>query len=134
MRHLAVLLAATTALLAGCSSGDAPSVTEVESPVAATTPDAGAGPSLTIAGTDEVTWAEAMRSTAAGPVEVTIVCGPQVAHGLGIEGVQDGEELVACEGGGSETTTVELEAGEYTFFCTVPGHREAGMEGTLVAG
>jgi uncharacterized cupredoxin-like copper-binding protein len=26
---------------------------------------------------------------------------------------------------------VELKAGTYKFFCTVPGHRQAGMEGTL---
>jgi uncharacterized cupredoxin-like copper-binding protein len=33
--------------------------------------------------------------------------------------------------GGSKTLTVTLKPGTYTFFCTVPGHRQAGMEGTL---
>ena len=32
---------------------------------------------------------------------------------------------------GKTSTSVELAAGTYTFFCTVPGHREAGMVGTL---
>ena len=33
--------------------------------------------------------------------------------------------------GGTRTLTVTLKAGTYTFYCSVPGHRAAGMEGTL---
>jgi uncharacterized cupredoxin-like copper-binding protein len=33
--------------------------------------------------------------------------------------------------GGSKTLTLNLKPGTYTFYCTVPGHRQAGMEGTL---
>jgi plastocyanin len=33
--------------------------------------------------------------------------------------------------GGSKTLTLKLKPGTYTFFCSVPGHRQAGMEGTL---
>jgi plastocyanin len=32
---------------------------------------------------------------------------------------------------GTANASVNLTAGTYTFYCTVPGHREAGMEGTL---
>jgi plastocyanin len=33
--------------------------------------------------------------------------------------------------GGTKTLTVKLKAGTYTFYCSVPGHRMAGMQGTL---
>jgi plastocyanin len=34
--------------------------------------------------------------------------------------------------GGAKSVTVSLTPGTYKFYCTVPGHRQAGMEGTLV--
>jgi uncharacterized cupredoxin-like copper-binding protein len=33
--------------------------------------------------------------------------------------------------GGSKTLTLSLKPGTYVFYCSVPGHRQAGMEGTL---
>jgi plastocyanin len=33
--------------------------------------------------------------------------------------------------GGSRTVALKLKPGTYTFYCSVPGHRQAGMEGTL---
>jgi plastocyanin len=36
--------------------------------------------------------------------------------------------------GKQSITASDLTPGEYTFFCTVPGHKEAGMEGTLTVG
>jgi plastocyanin len=33
--------------------------------------------------------------------------------------------------GGAKTLKITLKPGTYTFYCTVPGHRQAGMEGTL---
>jgi plastocyanin len=33
--------------------------------------------------------------------------------------------------GGSAALTVNLSAGDYVYFCSVPGHRQAGMQGTL---
>jgi plastocyanin len=33
--------------------------------------------------------------------------------------------------GGSRTLTLKLKPGKYVFYCSVPGHRQAGMEGTL---
>ena len=52
-------------------------------------------------------------------------------HNIAIEGNGVDEEGQVVQNGGVSRVEVDLKAGEYTFFCSVPGHREGGMEGTL---
>jgi plastocyanin len=71
--------------------------------------------------------------TEAGRITITFTNPAPIAHDFCVEG-SGGEEIGCAEivaDGNSSTTTVELEAGEYTFFCSVAGHREGGMEGPL---
>ncbi len=68
----------------------------------------------------------------AGKVTVDFDNPQSLTHDVAIES-SSGEEVGGTEliADGSDSTTVELEPGTYTFYCSVPGHREAGMEGTL---
>lgn len=68
----------------------------------------------------------------AGEVTVGFTNPQPLSHDVVIED-SGGKEVAATEviGEGSDSTVADLKPGEYTFFCSVPGHREAGMEGTL---
>jgi len=68
----------------------------------------------------------------AGKVTVNFTNSSPIPHDVRIES-SGGEELGGTEviSEKSESATVDLKPGEYTFFCSVPGHRQGGMEGTL---
>lgn len=68
----------------------------------------------------------------AGKVTVEFNNESPVPHDVAIED-SSGETIGQTEtiAEGSDSTTVTLKPGEYKFYCTVPGHRQAGMEGTL---
>jgi mono/diheme cytochrome c family protein len=54
-------------------------------------------------------------------------------HDIALED-ESGRELgdgPVVSGGGVSRVSVNLRPGRYTFYCTVPGHREGGMQGTL---
>jgi plastocyanin len=62
----------------------------------------------------------------AGRIEVTYVNNGQIEHTLVMEGKND-LNLKAGKGE-QDRSSVELQPGDYTFYCDVPGHRAAGME------
>jgi plastocyanin len=77
-------------------------------------------------------FTEDKATAKAGEVTVNFTNSSPVPHDVVIED-ESGKEIGGTEvtSEGSESTEVELKPGSYTFFCSVPGHREAGMEGTL---
>jgi len=52
-------------------------------------------------------------------------------HNIALEGGDVSEEGPVVPEGDVSEIDVDLQPGDYTFFCSVPGHREAGMEGPL---
>ena len=54
-----------------------------------------------------------------------------VDHNIAVDGNGVNEEGPVVKNGGVSEVDVDLEPGEYSFFCSVPGHREGGMEGKL---
>ena len=140
---LALLLAAFA--LAACGGGDdTTSDTAAEAPTTqeesggegekeaeggtagSATLDVEADPSGTLAFTSDKATAKA------GKVTVNFTNPAPVPHDVRIED-SGGEDIGGTEviTESNESASVDLKPGEYKFFCSVPGHRQAGMEGTL---
>ena len=68
---------------------------------------------------------------AAGEVTIEFDNAASIEHDVAIE--LDGEEIAKSDlvSQGTAEVSADLEPGEYVFYCSVPGHREGGMEGTL---
>ena len=58
--------------------------------------------------------------------------GGETEHGLFVPGL--GFRLQAKAGEIARNSTVFVKPGEYRFICDLPGHQEAGMNGTLIVG
>jgi plastocyanin len=95
----------------------------------------GAGGALDISSpaSGDLAYDQTELSTAAGSVTVNYTNPADIAHDVAIED-ESGQEIGKTDlvsGGEESSASVDLQPGTYTFFCTVPGHRDAGMEGTI---
>jgi plastocyanin len=70
----------------------------------------------------------------AGKVTIVLTNKSPLPHNVALQKGTSGPTLDATPTftGGTKSVTLDLKPGTYTFFCTVPGHRQAGMKGTLI--
>jgi uncharacterized cupredoxin-like copper-binding protein len=66
-----------------------------------------------------------------GPVTIKSQNKSSTPHDISIEGNGVDEHGQVVQDGGVSEVKATLKPGEYTFYCSVPGHREGGMEGKL---
>jgi plastocyanin len=125
------------------ASGEGHSEEGPEEAGAAETPEsAEEGAEEAAAGTGETLQLEASKTELAfdtteleakkpGKVTIDFDNPSAIPHNVTIE--KEGTVIAESEtlAEGKTSATAELEPGTYTFLCSVPGHAEAGMEGTL---
>lgn len=140
-RTLRIVVTVTAGLaLTGCLSSE-PKIAEVEQVAAAQREqmlateqasegggEGGGGTALWVA--IDLAYPEAPAELTAGAVGVELDNQGAIEHNVVIEELDD-QIILEAPGGGTDSATVEFEAGDYTYYCSIPGHRAAGMEGTL---
>jgi plastocyanin len=137
-------IAAGLLLLAGCgSSSSSSSSAETTVPAAtpttssattSSTPAASGGEKLSIAADSggQLKYDKTSLTAKAGKVSIDFSNASPVGHNVTVEsssGASVGETPTFV--GGSRSVSLNLKPGKYKFYCSVPGHRQAGMEGTL---
>jgi plastocyanin len=68
----------------------------------------------------------------AGSVTIDFTNDSSLPHDVKLQGPGVDGEGTDTITGSSTSVTLDLQPGDYTFYCSVDGHRAAGMEGKLV--
>jgi plastocyanin len=133
-RWMAAALAAAALALAGCggSSNNHNNSSSSSSSSGGGGGGGGGGSTLAIAADPggALKFTQTKLTAKAGKVTIDFTNKSNIPHGVVItgNGVNAKTKVVT---GGSSTATATLKPGTYTFYCPVPGHRQAGMQGTL---
>ncbi|CAN5471439.1 hypothetical protein BH09CHL1_BH09CHL1_30860 [soil metagenome] len=111
------------------SASPSPSASPVATPATTETAAAAGATTAAVAAGDLFFDPKELTIAAGVDVQVTLTNGGALAHDWAVRDQAPATSLL--NPGGTETITVNLPAGSYQFYCTVPGHAEAGMVGTL---
>jgi plastocyanin len=130
--------ASSTSHAATSSAPAATSSSSVSS--SSTTSAAAAAPSgkattlhLAAATTGALMYSTMTLSAPAGKVTIDFTNDSVVPHNVSVQKGTSGPNIAATPtfDKGTKSITMNLTPGTYTYYCSVPGHRQAGMVGTL---
>jgi plastocyanin len=124
-----LLLVALTLGLAACGGGDDEAATTGATPTAG---GGGGGGTVQIQTSSGISYDESSVEASAGEVTIDYTNDAGLPHNVTVEGPGVDNEGTDTITEGSTSITLELQPGEYTFYCSVEGHRGQGMEGKLV--
>ena len=140
---LSVVVVFAALLAAGCGSSSSGSSSSSSTPSSPATTSSSASSSGGTAAKGEALSLEANHegelkynktslTAKAGNVSIDFTNMAPLSHNVTIES-SSGAVVGATPTfqGGTKTLSLNLKPGTYKFFCSVPGHRAAGMEGTL---
>jgi plastocyanin len=117
------------------ATSSTPATTSSSSSSAATGGSAAASSTLSIAAdpSGALKFTKSTLTAKAGTVTISFTNSSPLAHNLTVQQGTSGAVLGATPTfmGGTKTLKLTLKAGTYTYYCSVPGHRAAGMQGTL---
>ena len=99
-------------------------------PSQATPEDTSAGDGLTVEAIDISFNPKELTIPANTDVQVTITNAGVLQHDFVIDEL--GVATATLDGGQTEVVTINAVAGEYQYYCSIPGHKNAGMVGTLI--
>jgi uncharacterized cupredoxin-like copper-binding protein len=114
--------------LAGALAACGGSTASPSSPVTATPPPAETT-TATVNGSEFAFDPGTIDVAAGSKVTLTLANKGTIEHDLTIDSLAI--KLVAPAGQSQAVTTDALAAGTYEFYCSIPGHKDAGMTGTL---
>jgi plastocyanin len=130
---LLVLATLTTAVITSGSPAKAGAATAPAAPAPAPAASGAAASALHLAAnpSGQLSYNTKALSAKAGTVTITMTNMSPLEHNVTV--AQGNTVLGATPTfkGGTRTLSLNLKPGTYTFYCSVPGHRQAGMEGTL---
>jgi plastocyanin len=124
----------TTSSTASTPASSAPTATTSSSATSSTPAPATSGGALSLAASPEgqLKFDTTSLTAKAGKVSLAFTNASSLEHNLTVAS-SSGQVVGATPtfSGGSKTVSLTLKPGTYKFYCSVPGHRQAGMEGTL---